>query len=170
MSLALVNTYEASRALRAVKMAARGRGEILFQNLTLQFDPDRITQSSIRGSVMASYKYAPLSGADEIRVLILEPSQNKTAILSGSLRKIRLPAYASPALNPNGHAITSYSEGWFQSSDLSSVSPEKTQWKWRFTNTTRTFYQRKTRKDGSKRVPKIFQHLFAGDLKRLTAP
>lgn len=118
---------------------------------------------------MASYKYAPLSDTDEIRVLVLEPSQDRTAPLRGYLQKIRLPADASSAFNPNSPAITFSSDGWFQASDPSSVSLEKTQWKWRFTNTTRTFYKRKTGQDGSKCVLKIFQHLFAGDLEGLTA-
>lgn len=113
---------------------------------------------------MASYKYAPLSDTDEIRVLILEASQNMTAPLRGYLQKIRLPADASSALD-----LTVSSGGSFQASGPSSVSSEKTQWKWRFTYTTRSFYQRKTRKDGSKCVPEIFQHLLAGDLEGLTA-
>lgn len=117
---------------------------------------------------MASYKYAPLSDTDEIRVLILEPSQDRIAPLRGYLQKIRLPADASSALNPNGPALTVSSGGWFQASGSSAVSSENNQWEWRSTSTERAFHQRKTRKDGSKCVPKIFQHFVAGDFEGLT--
>lgn len=49
---------------------------------------------------MARYKYAPLIDADEIRVLILEPSRDETTPLCGSLKFLRLPTDASSSFNP----------------------------------------------------------------------
>lgn len=103
---------------------------------------------------MVSYTYAPLSGADEIRVLILEPSRDKTAPLRGSLKKTKLPIDNSSSFNTNGITHTTSQGGPFQDSGSSVVSSGKTQWKWEFkptwTTLSTTWSVQFSNNDGSK--------------------
>lgn len=51
---------------------------------------------------MSDYTCVPLGGADEIRVLKLEPSRDRTAPLRGSLKTISLASQGPPPLNSTG--------------------------------------------------------------------
>lgn len=91
----------------------------------------------------------PLSGTDEIRVLILEPSRDKTAPLRGSLKKIRLPADVSSPFNPSGNAPTISHGGPFETHGSNSASSSETQWKWGFKSNAKILWRNTVREDGS---------------------
>lgn len=110
---------------------------------------------------MASYAYTPLSDTDEIRVLILEPSQDKTAPLRGSLKKIRLPIDASSSFNPNSPAPTISHGDPCEASGSSSVSSGKAQWKWKFKATSKILWRNTVHEDGCNRcISEIYPQRF----------
>lgn len=98
---------------------------------------------------MASYKYAPLSDNDEIRVLVLEPSRDEKAPLRGSLKKIRLPPDASSSFGLNGTAPAISHGDPFEASSSNFVSLGKVQWNWGFKTNEKILWRNIARNDGS---------------------
>lgn len=83
---------------------------------------------------MSKYAYSPLSGPDQIRVFILQPSPDRTAPLRGVLRKIRLktPHLVTVNASQPGHVV-SYGDkvSWASSSWMDA------QWEWKFGTETK---------------------------------